>query len=103
MPRALIVSALAVADLDRIYDGVAGGGNARSADQAIDELHHVFSLLTDHPQMGRVYRKRRRRPLRLHPHDDYLIFYFESAPLVEIARVIPAKQNLSDILSDLLG
>jgi len=104
MPRALVLSVPAVpavADLDHIYDYVSRGGNARAADQAIDALQHVFSLLAEHRQMGRVFRKGRRRPLRLHPHDEYLIFYAESAPLVEIARVIHGKQNVPDILSDL--
>jgi plasmid stabilization system protein ParE len=103
MPRALVVSVPALADLDHIYDYVSRGGNARAADQAIDEINHVFSLLTEHPQMGRVFRKGGRRPLRLHPHDEYLIFYFESAPLVEIARVVHGKQNIPDIVRDLIG
>lgn len=58
-----------------------------AADQLIDDLAKSFRSLTEHPKLGPVFRKGGRRPLRLLPHDDYLIFYFETPPLIEIARV----------------
>jgi plasmid stabilization system protein ParE len=101
MPRALVLSIPARLDLDRIYDRISRV-NATTADQLIDDLAGSFRTLSEHPKLGRVFRKDGRRPLRLLPHDDYLIFYFETPPLVHIARVIHGKQNIPDILEDLL-
>ena len=101
MPRALVLSVPARIDLDRIYDRVSRE-NAAAADRLIDDLAESFRSLTEHPKLGRVFRKRARRPLRLWPQNDYLIFYFETPPLIEIARVIHGKQNVPDILDDLL-
>ena len=101
MPRALVVSFPARADLDRIYDRVSRV-NPLAADRAIDVLTNGFGLVAQHPKLGRVFRKIGRRQLRLLPHHDYLIFYFETPPIVEIVRVIHGKQNVPDILEDLL-
>lgn len=102
MPRALILSVPARTDLDRIYDRISRV-NVPAADQLIDDLAKGFRSLTEHPKLGRVFRKSGRRRLRLLPHDDYLIFYFETPPLIEIARVIHGRQNVPDILDDLLA
>jgi toxin ParE1/3/4 len=101
MPRALLLSIPARTDLDRIYDRVSRV-NPAAADQLIDDLARSFRTLTEHPKLGRVFRRGGRRPLRLLPHDDYLIFYFEAPPLIQVARVIHGKQNVPDILDDLL-
>jgi plasmid stabilization system protein ParE len=85
MPRALVLSIPARTDLDRIYDRVSCL-NAPAADRLIDDLAKIFRSLTEHPKLGRVFRKGGRRPLRLLPHDGYLIFYFETSPFIEIAR-----------------
>jgi len=86
MPRALVLSNPARTDLERIYHRVSRV-NVPAADQLIDDLAKSFRSLTEHPKLSRVFRKDAHRPSRLLPHDDYLIFYFETPPLIEIARV----------------
>ena len=83
----------ASADLEGIWlRGVAEWG-PRQADLYADSLFAVFDLLAEFPALARE-REEFVPPVRIHPVGAHLVIYLSHGPMVEIVRVLHARQNL---------
>ena len=63
-----------------------------AADQYIDRIYHVCSLIVENPAMG-AERPELRKGLRSFPVDSHVVFYTIDAGMVTVLRVWPAAQD----------
>lgn len=99
MPRAIELSKATLAEFDNIYDFLAKR-NLRVAANVLQNLDAAIQRLADQPRLGRPFVHDRHR-LRLLVHGDYLVFYRERPGWISLVRVLPGRQNISDILDEL--
>lgn len=85
MPK-LIVSPLAQADIDEIWDHIARD-SVPHADRFVDRIERRFALLADNPRLG-VARDDLRPGLRHFAHVRYLIYYRPIRGGIEVIRVV---------------
>lgn len=79
-------------NLGEIYLYAAEQFGIRQADRYLDELEHVFGLLTNHPLMGRPADKFR-PGLRRHEHAGHVIFYRPTGEGVLIVAIIHRRMR----------
>ena len=91
------VASDAEADLDHIWDYVAGNSSIETADQFVESLASKFLLLGAYPQLGRR-RDDLRAGLRLFPVGDYLVLYRIDGEDVLVQRVVRASRDLEALL-----
>jgi toxin ParE1/3/4 len=85
MPR-IIISPLAQADIDEIWDHIARD-NIPNADRFVDRIERRFALLADNPGLG-APRDDLRPGLRRFAHARYLIYYRAIRGGIEVVRVV---------------
>lgn len=85
-------------DLNEIWAYVAKE-NPAAADRLIDLLFEKFSMLTAHPQIGRVCDELAPGLHRL-PAANYVIFYRIASKHIEIARVLHGARDIEAIHQD---
>jgi toxin ParE1/3/4 len=85
MPK-VIVSPLAQADIDEIWDYIARD-SAPNADRFVDRIERRFDLLAGNPGMG-IARDDLRPGLRRFTHARYLIYYRSVRGGIEVVRVV---------------
>jgi toxin ParE1/3/4 len=90
MPR-LVVSPLAQADIDEIWDYIARD-SVRNANRFVDQIERRFGLLADNPRLG-VLRDDLRPGLRRFAHGRYLIYYRPIRGGIEVIRVVHAARR----------
>lgn len=66
--------------------------NPIAADEYLDRIHHVCSLITENPAMG-VDRDELRIGVRSFPVENHVIFYSVNGQEVIVLRVWPAVQD----------
>ena len=87
------VSNEAIADLDAIWDYLAGEGSTQ-ADKLLDHVFETCGHLADNPHIGRS-RPELKEGLRSFPVKSYLIFYTVEGPQkITIRRVIHGSRDL---------
>ena len=87
------VSNEAIADLDAIWDYLAGEGSTQ-ADKLLDGVFETCGHLADNPHIGRN-RPELKEGLRSFPVKPYLIFYtVEDPQKITIRRVIHGSRDL---------
>jgi toxin ParE1/3/4 len=85
MPK-VIVSPLAQADIDEIWDHIARD-SILNADRFVDRIERRFALLADNPGLG-VAREDLRPGLRRFVHARYLIYYRAIRGGIEVVCVV---------------
>jgi toxin ParE1/3/4 len=90
MPK-VIVSPLAQADIDEIWDYIALD-SARNADRLVDRIEQCFDLLAGNPGMG-IARDDLRAGLRRFTHARYLIYYRSVPGGIEVVRVVHGARD----------
>ena len=90
MPR-IIVSPLAQADIDEIWDYIARD-SLRNADRFVDRIEQRFGLLAANPRLG-VARDDLRPGLRRFGHARYLIYYRLIRDGIEVVRVVHGARD----------
>ncbi len=85
MPR-IIVSPLAQADIDEIWDYIARD-SSRNAGRFVDRIEQRFGLLAANPRLG-VARDDLRPGLRQFGYARYLIYYRLIRGGIEVVRVV---------------
>jgi toxin ParE1/3/4 len=90
MPK-IIVSPLAQADIDEIWDYIARG-SIRNADRFVDRLERRFGMLAANPRLG-VARDDLRSGLRRFGHARYLIYYWRIRGGIEVVRVVHGARD----------
>jgi plasmid stabilization system protein ParE len=95
------VSALAEADLRDLWAYVDGRDGSGPADELIDRIFDRFSLLAEHPYLGRA-RPEFDPKLRSHlvPGTPFIIFYFPADYGVQIARLVHGSRRLTDLFQE---
>jgi len=89
----------ASADLEDIWlRGFAEWG-PRQADLYADSLFAAFDLLAEFPALARE-RAEIVPPVRIHPVGAHLVIYRWDGPVVEIVRILHARQNLMAYVND---
>jgi toxin ParE1/3/4 len=88
---------LAKEDLIDIWVFIALENNSpMNADRFINKLENAFFKLAQNPKIGRN-RSSRTPGIRSWPLGNYLIFYKPNPDVINVVRVINAKQNLDHI------
>jgi toxin ParE1/3/4 len=82
----VIVSPLAQADIDKIWDYIARDSLV-NADRFVDRIEQRFGLLAANPRLG-VARDDLRPSLRRFRHARYLIYYRSIRGGIEVVRVV---------------
>ncbi len=90
MPR-IIVSPLAQADIDEIWDHIARD-SVVNANRFVDRIEQRFGLLAANPRLG-VARDDLRPSLRQFGHARYLIYYRLIRGGIEVVRVVHGARN----------
>jgi toxin ParE1/3/4 len=90
---------LAEADLRLIWDQSAAQWGKIKAEDYLHGLGKLFTLLADHPGIGRE-RRDFRPPLRLHPYQSHLVIYTNTDHTLEVIRVLHNRTNWADLISD---
>jgi toxin ParE1/3/4 len=90
MPR-IIVSPLAQADIDEIWDYIARDSRV-NADRFVDRIEQRFGLLAANPRLG-VARDDLRPSLRRFRHARYLIYYRFIPGGIEVVRVVDGARQ----------
>jgi|SRR6516225_4615113 toxin ParE1/3/4 len=84
------------ADLDEIWVYVVREtGSEAVADRQVDAITSRFTLLAEHPRMGRARDEDLGRGRRSFPVDDYVIVYRIVNADVQILRVVHGRRNLA--------
>ena len=91
------VTSEAESDLDEIWLFIAED-DPDSADRFHDRLLDTFLTLASQPMMGRS-RDELRPGIRSFPVDGYVIFYRDTAKLIEIIRVLAGSRDIGTLLS----
>lgn len=99
MSRRLILRPLAQADLRVIWDHTASHWGQAKAEDYLQGLGRLFTLLTDHPEIARD-RRDFRPPVRLHPYQSHLVIFTNTALILEVIRVVHNRSNWVDLFSD---
>lgn len=95
--RRIVVSPLATRDLESIHDYIARD-NPDAALRLIDRLDERFSILKDHPAIGKK-RDELQPGIRCWAEGNYLIVYRSIEDhTVEIVRVLHSKRNIRRII-----
>ncbi|HZA66841.1 MAG TPA: type II toxin-antitoxin system RelE/ParE family toxin [Geminicoccaceae bacterium] len=94
MPR-IIVSPLAQADIDEIWDYIARDSTL-NADRFVDRIEQRFGLLAANPRLG-VARDDLRPGLRRFTHARYLIYYRPIRGGIEVVRVVHGARDESSL------
>jgi len=80
-------------DLDEIWLALAGAESEEFATREVERIAHVFPMLGDMPETGRL-RPEIESGLRSFPIGDYMIYYHKAnRGGVQIRRVIHAKRD----------
>jgi toxin ParE1/3/4 len=88
------VSDKAARDLAEIWDYLAEqSGSEQVADRFIDKLMANFDTLATMPDMGRT-RSYLPPEVLAFPHDNYLIFYVQTATGISVVHVLYGGQDL---------
>jgi toxin ParE1/3/4 len=90
MPK-VIVSPLAQADIDEIWDHIARD-SVPNADRFVDRMEQRFGLLAANPRLG-VARDDLRPSLRRFRHARYLIYYRFIPGGIEVVRVVDGARQ----------
>jgi toxin ParE1/3/4 len=90
MPR-IVVSPLAQADLDEIWDHIARD-RVVNADRFVDRIEQRFGLLAKNPRLG-VARDDLRPGLRRFGYARYLIYYRLVRGGIEVVRVVHGARD----------
>lgn len=91
-----ILSAEAAFELEEIYlDTFSGWGEAQ-ADSYLHDLYHVFSLIGDNPNMGRL-RNEIGKGIRSFPQGSHVIFFMEHENQIAIVRVLHGARDFKEI------
>lgn len=88
-----ILRPAAAADLEDIWLRGAAEWGPRQAEVYADNLFAAFDLLAEFPEIARE-RTELRPPVRIHPVGAHLVVYLSHGPLVEVVRVLHARQDL---------
>jgi toxin ParE1/3/4 len=76
-----------------------GCDNPYQADRYLDFLEGKLNLLATTPGMGRLCYNLA-QGLRVFPVDDYLIFYLQTDPGIDIVRVLHGARDIESLLWD---
>lgn len=66
--------------------------NPTAADEYLDRIHHVCSLIADNPAMG-IERDELRDGVRSFPVENHVIFYLAKDEGIAVLRVWPSAQD----------
>ena len=66
--------------------------NPIAADDYLDGIHHVCSLIADNPEMG-VVRSELRDSVRSFPIENHVVFYVTKDDGIAVLRVWPSAQD----------
>ncbi|MDB5665613.1 type II toxin-antitoxin system RelE/ParE family toxin [Cypionkella sp.] len=99
MSRSLILRPLAQADLRLIWDHTESNWGKAKAEDYLQGLGRLFTLLTDHPEIARE-RRDFRTPVRLHPYHSHLVIFTSIALTLEVIRVIHSRSNWAELILD---
>lgn len=66
--------------------------NPEAADEYLDRIHHVCSLIADNPTMG-VDRKELRDGVRSFPVEKHVVFYAAKDKGIIVLRIWPSVQD----------
>ncbi len=95
--RRYVLSWLAAADLDDIWDFIAKR-NIDAADRVIDELYRAIRKLAEMPKMGHVREDLADRTHHFWPVRDFLIIYHPDTKPIEIVRVLRGARDIPGLL-----
>ena len=85
----------AIRDLDEICNYIAVE-NSKAASQLFDKIRQKCKLVASFPNMGKTYLKLA-PALRGFVVDDYIVFYYPSADVINVARTISGYRDLDDL------
>jgi toxin ParE1/3/4 len=99
MPLRIERSALAKHDLFEIWDHIFPNSQ-KGATRVLGDIYAAFSMLAEHPQAGRA-RPELGTELRSYPVAGHIVFYRNSASVLEIIRILHAARDIGpDLLSE---
>jgi len=93
-----VVSPLAKADLDAIWDYVAEH-NPAAADRLLTTFHEKFLLLTRHPLLGQL-RGELRPGIRSFVVGKYAVYYQVVDGRIRVVRVLHGSRDVNALFSD---
>ena len=73
--------------------------NPTAADNYLDHIYRVCSLIADNPEMG-VIRNEIKDGVRSFPVENHVIFYTSKAKGIAVLRVWPSAQDPATIVMD---
>lgn len=85
-------------DIDGIWDYIASD-NPDAARKFVIALGEQFSMLDDHPKIGRACERLREGARRI-TLGNYVIFYRINSDHIEIARVLHGARDIDAILGE---
>ena len=99
MSRSLILRPMAQADLRLIWDHTALHWGETKAEDYLQGLDRLLTLLADHPEIARE-RRDFRSPIRLHPYQSHLVIFTSTALRLEVIRLVHNRSNWVELFSD---
>ncbi len=93
-----VVTPLADADLDEIWEYVAKNGSVEAADRLEEQLHAAMERLAETPGMGHFRDDLAEEPLRFYLVHQRLILYRPETRPLEVVRVLHGSRDLRAIL-----
>ena len=98
MKRGYVLTPLAEADLDDIWDYVAERFGFDVADEVLDSLHRTFQLLAENPDMGHTREDIASAPYSFWAVGPSLIALRPDVRPVQIVRVVRGERDWPGVL-----
>ena len=95
-----VLTPLAEADLDDIWDYVAERFGYDLADDVLESLHSAFRLLAGNPEIGHIREDIAPPPYSFWPVGPSLVAIRPDVRPVQIVRVVRGERNLSGLLPE---
>lgn len=99
MIRRVVLRPQAEADLDDIWTYSAAAWSGPQAISYLTGLDAVLQLLAEFPEMARL-RPEFMPPVRIHSYREHLIIFASDDKTVDVVRVIHARANWTEFLTD---
>ena len=100
MNRGYVLTPLAEADLDDIWDYVAERFGYDLADDVLESLHRAFRLLAENPDIGHIREDIAPPPYSFWPIGPSLVALRPDVRPVQIVRVVRGERDWSGLLPE---
>jgi toxin ParE1/3/4 len=99
LTRQLILTPVAIADLDAIYRHSTERWGMEQARTYLQSLDRILRLLADHPEIARL-RAEFSPPVYLHPFRSHLVVFRYYEMTLDVIRIVHARSNWQGLLND---